>query len=160
MSDEQGRPGQAAGVGRRAFWRNLAGAVVAMRDELHGIAQQSLREIGGVPDSVLAEMVPVWMDGRPVEIRDDGIYLAGATGRDGVTLPPRLVHSFGAWERIMADQYGCGRNLRAIAEHTAQAAAMDTATAFTATRALFVKLCERGLCHPAAAHVVNRGGKP
>jgi hypothetical protein len=160
MSDQKNKSDRDVDLGRRGFWRSLAGEMLAIHDELHGIPQQSLRDVGGAPDSVLAEMVPAWMNGRPPVIQDDGVYLESPKARDGAPRPPKRIHSFKAYEKMMVDQYACGRNLQTIAEHVALASGMDAAEAFAATRALFVELCGHGLCHPAAAHLRGQGNKP
>jgi len=157
MTLNQGKTVRAANLGRRRFWRNFAGEVLSICEEIGGVAHQSLQEIDKVPDAVLAEMVPVWREGRTPEIGDDGIYVPAGKVADGETPPLELVHPFAAFEKMMADQYACGRNLRAIAQQVGQAAGLDEAAAFAATRALFVKLCRRGLCHPAAAHLQDPG---
>jgi hypothetical protein len=159
MTENQGKPERATDLGRRGFWRSLAGEALSICDEFRGITHQSLREIASVPDAVMAEMVPVWRDGRPPEIHDDGIYVPAGRAANGESPPLKLFHSFAAFERMMVDQYACGRNLRVIAEHVARASGMDEAAAFAATRLLFAKLCRRGLCHPAAAHLQDREGQ-
>jgi len=151
---------RATDLGRRGFWRSLAGEVLSICEEIGGVAHQSLKEIESVPDAVLAEMVPVWRDGRAPEIGDDGIYVPAAKAAEGEPPPLKLFHPFEAFERMMVDQYGCGRNLRVIAEHVARESGMDEASAFSATRALFAKLCRRGLCHPAAAHLQDQRSQP
>lgn len=133
---------------RRNLWRAVLGGVLVARDELRGIPQLNLSELGAVPDAVLAEMVPVWKADMALEIRDDGVYRA-APGR-----PAACVHAFAPHEKRMVDQYACGRNIRTIADYAADDAGLDSAAAFQAARALFVRLCQAGVCHPAAAHAI------
>jgi hypothetical protein len=152
-----GRPGNREGrtlrdarpdLGRRRFWRDMVGAVMGLGDDVRGIPRQSMRDVGNLPDHILAEMVPAWMEARPVEVRQDGLYRP-ATRK----APARCVHPFAENDLIMVDQYACGRNLRAIAAHLASVAEITPDQAFAATRDLFIRLCKGGWCHPAAAHI-------
>jgi hypothetical protein len=147
-------PSAKRGRSRRRFWGDLLGEIVAIGDEFRGIAQQSLSNIGGLPDSVLEEMVPVWMQGILLDIREDGIYRAGP---DDEAI---CKHLFNPYEKMMVDQYACGRNLKTIADHVSQASGMAQEPAFEATKTLFIQLCQRGWCHPAASHEPVRGKRP
>ena len=131
---------------RRSFWRALAGEMLVIRDEFRGVARQSLQHIDRVPDAVLAEMIPVWMEGTLIEVRADGIYQPAANGEIICR------HRFGEHEKIMVDQYACGRNLQVIANQVSLESDRVPDQVFQATKALFVRLCQQGLCHPAAAH--------
>lgn len=132
--------------GRRDLWRQLLGGVLAMRDELSGVPQMSVDAMGDLPDAVLAEMVPTWREGLSLRVRDDGLYRL--TGDDQETCVSPLT----AAERLMVDQYAGGRNLRTIARHVAAVTGVPEKDMFEDTRALFVRLCQGGWCHPAAAH--------
>jgi hypothetical protein len=159
MKDKKDTSRQPPAVDRRGFWRSLAGEVMATGDEARGIPQQSLRNIGEVPDDVMVEMVPVWMGGREPEVREDGLYLHTGKARRGIPSEMKRVHAFAAYERIMVDQYACGRNLGMIARHVARASGIGMEEAFIATRVLFVRLCEMGLCHPGDAHLQDEEGE-
>ena len=140
-------------VSRRRFWRQLLGEALSISEEVRGIPQQSLQDLGTLPDGVVGEMVPVWRAGVPPEIREDGLY---RRGKDGELV---RAHIFAEHEKAMVGQYACGRNLRAIADHVAQDAGLDREAAFAAVKALFVKFSERGWSHPAAAHVQQPGDR-
>jgi hypothetical protein len=137
--------------GRRRFWADLLGEVWSVSEEIRGIVQQPLSDIGRLADSVLEEMVPVWMEDAPLEIRQDGIY------RKGPDEKITCKYSFTPLEKMIVDQYGCGRNLETIADHVAEALYMEKRQAFEATKNLFIQLCRRGWCHPAASHVLEKG---
>jgi hypothetical protein len=132
---------------RRQFWRDLLGEMVVAAEEMCGIGHHSLREIGNLPDSILAEIVPVWREGVSVEIREDGIYRSESEDE------AIRIHPFGGYEKMIADQFACGRNLKTIAGHVASASGADIDSVFKMTRDLFVQLCQCGCCHPAASHV-------
>lgn len=142
---------QGVDMGRRKLWRNLLGELLVIRDELRGVAHMSMNEIERVPDGVLAEMVPVWREGLAIEVRDDGIYRPSA--EESMT----RAYAFAPHEKIMADQYACGRNLRRIAEQVASVSGLAPAESFQAVKSLFVRLCRQGWCHPAAAHRLEKG---
>jgi len=139
-------------VSRRGFWLGLFSEALSLREEIKGIPQCSLDEIGRVPEAVAAEMVPVWMNGHEPDIRPDGIYRSDKDGRSVcvLTLAPR--------EKAMLAQYDCGRNLRVISRYMAGEYGLTSEEAFDETRELFVRLCLVGLCHPAAAHIIIEGG--
>ena len=136
--------------GRRGFWRQLLGVFVEAGERCRGVEHQSLQDIDTVPDAVVAEMIPVWMEGQNVEVRGDGIY------RVDPECEATCLHRLTAREKAMVRQYGCGRNLQVIADRVARERGVDRETAFRATRDLFVRLCQRGICRPAAAHVTDR----
>jgi hypothetical protein len=121
----------------------LAGAV---SQEMSGVQQMRLQDLGELPEGVLAEMVPVWRAGLVVEVREEGLFCPGAEGE------VRCVYGFAPYEKLMVDQYAGGRNLQTIAEHVARQSGMTAEEAFAATKALFLKLCRQGYCHPAASH--------
>jgi len=129
---------------RRAFFRRLF--------DFGHQPQLLLADIPKLPDSVVAEMIPVWMEGVEFDIRDDGIYCQNPEGE------VYCAHAFSGHEIAMLDQYACGRNLRCIADNVAHATGVSCDEAFAAARALFEKLCEYGWCHPAAAHFDTSSG--
>jgi len=138
-------------LGRRAFWRQLAGVVIKKGDRSVKGPELLLTDIPKLPDAVVEEMIPVWMEGVALNIRDDGIYCKNPQGEQ------YLAHVFCGREKAMTDQYDCGRNLSAIAENVAHTAGLPRNEVFAAARALFEKLCEHGWCHPAAAHFDENG---
>jgi len=125
------------------------GEVLSLHEEVKGVTQQSLSDIGSVPDAVAAEMIPVWMRGREPDIRPDGIY---RTGKDGQII---CVRTLATHEQAMLLQYNCGRNLKVISQHVARESGLAADVAFAATKGLFCQLCLAGLCHPAAAHLTE-----
>jgi len=131
---------------RRGFWRGLLGEMVVAAEEMRGIGHHSLREIACLPDAALAEVVPVWRDGVHLEIRTDGVY---RHRRRSATV---RVHAFGRWEKMIVDQYACGRNLKTIADQVASVSGVDAEDVFKVTKELFVRLCRCGCCHPAMGH--------
>ena len=138
-------------AGRRAFWRQLAGVVIKNGDRSREGPELLLTDIPKLPDAVVEEMIPVWMEGIALDIRDDGIYCKNPQGEQ------YLAHVFSGHEKAMIDQYACGRNLYTIAENVAGAAGLPPNEAFAAARALFEELCEHGWCHPAAVHTDVEG---
>ncbi len=160
MTDRQKHANASLSLPRRQFWRYLLGEVLSMRRELHGTSQHRLGEIDAVPDDVLAEMVPTWIDGHIPEIREDGLYLLKDTNHDSPKDVMQCRHSFRGHEKFMVDQFACGRNIKVISESLALASGMDEIMAFTATKTLFVRLCRCGLCRPSAAHFWNEGEQP
>jgi len=132
--------------GRRAFWRQLVGGVLAMRDELSGVPQMPVDAMGDLPERVVAEMVPAWRQGLLVVVRQDGLYRVSDDGEETCVCP------LTATERLMVDQYAGGRNLKVIACHVAAVTGLSENDVFQDARALFVGLCQDGWCHPAAAH--------
>jgi len=136
-------------VSRRGFWRGLLSEALSFSEEVRGVPQCSLDEIGLVPDDVIAEMIPVWMNGREPDILPDGICRKGKDGRIvyALKLEPR--------EQTMLAQYGCGRNLLSISQYIAGEYGLMADEAFAATRGLFVRLCLAGFCHPAAAYNIE-----
>jgi hypothetical protein len=131
---------------RRQFWRDLLGEAVVVAEEMCGIGHHSMREIPNLPDSILAEIVPVWREGVNVEIREDGIYRSESKGE------AIRIHQFEGYEKMIADQFACGRNLKTIAGHVASASGLDTDSVFKMTKDLFIGLCQCRCCHPAASH--------
>ncbi|MDR1726944.1 MAG: hypothetical protein LBT74_03285 [Acidobacteriota bacterium] len=137
---------QAHLTSRRGFWRGLLGEAMRFHEEVRGIAQCSLGDIDKVPGEVVAEMTPVWMDGREPDIRDDGVY---RTRKGGDVVCVKIL---APCEHAMLAQYDGGKNLRAIARRVARDHGLAEEEAFAAARSLFVRLCQAGFCHPAAAH--------
>lgn len=117
--------------------------MVIAAEEMRGIGHHTLQELRRLPDSVLAEVVPVWREDMNLEIREDGIY------RQQSDATAVRVHLFAVYEKMMVDQYACGRNLRTIADQVAAATSVDPDSAFQATKDLFLRLCECQCCHPA-----------
>jgi hypothetical protein len=142
--------------GRRNFWRQLLGLGGMVAEELRGVPHIRLGDLRELPDSVLAEMIPVWRAGLGPDVCPDGLYCLSAAGES------TCEHVFGAHEKLMVDQYAGGRNLQTIAEHVARQSGMTSEAAFQATKALFLDFCRQGLCHPAAAHeqAKSKGGEP
>ena len=140
-------------VSRRGFWQGLFSEALSLREEIKGIPQCSLDDIDKVPDAVAAEMTPVWMNGREPDIRQDGIYRTDKDGRSicVLALTPR--------EKTMLAQYGCGRNLQVISQNIALEYGLTEDEAFAAARGLFARLCMAGLCHPAAAYIIEDPGR-
>jgi len=147
--NEPPSPPQGGGesLGRKHFWRACLREVLAVRDEMRGVPQESLDNLAALPDSVVKEMVPVWRNPEAVDVREDGLYIT--SGRPPVKT---RVCPLTDQERLMVDQYGCGRNLQTIAEHLVGYAGLNAAAAFEAAKELFVRLARRGYCHPAASH--------
>ena len=131
---------------RRGFWRSFLGEALSIHEEVKGVTQCFLDDIGNAPDAVAAEMIPVWMNGREPDIRPDGIY---RTDKDGTAV---CVLALDSREQAMLAQYNGGRNLRGISEYIAREYGTIEDESFVAARDLFVKLCLAGFCHPAAAH--------
>jgi hypothetical protein len=139
-------------VSRRGFWRGLLQETLSFHEEVKGITQCFLDDIGNLPDAVAAEIIPVWMNGREPDIRPNGIY---QTGKDGKTV---CVLALTAREQAMLAQYNGGRNLNAISQCIALEFGLAADKAFASTRDLFTQLCLAGFCHPAAAHNIEDRG--
>jgi hypothetical protein len=153
QQDETVFPPVSGAPPRRRFWRDLLGEVLNLQDAAKGVRRQSLRDITGVPDAVLREMVPLWMDGLALDVREDGIY---RQSQDGKAV---CIHVFAEHDRAIVDQFHCGRNLETIAACLAGSAGLGRATAYNAVKALFIRFCQCGWCHPAASHVRHEGDR-
>jgi len=134
---------------KRQFWRQILGMVGATWDEAGGMPMQPLRKIGNLPDSVLAEIIPVWMESMSLEVRPDGIYNTFSNETD------ECLRSLDPAEKTMVVQYDCGRNLQVIADHLSKVSGMTRDQSFERSKTLFILLCQRGLCHPAEAHMLS-----
>lgn len=139
---------------RRRFWRDLLGEVLTVQDAAKGVQRQSLRDMAEVPDAVLREMVPVWMDRLTLDVRQNGIY---RQSQDGKAI---CIYVFAQHEKDIVDQFHCGRNLEMITTCLAESSGLGLATAYDTVRALFIRFCECGWCHPAASHVQSEGDRP
>lgn len=116
-------------------------------EELAGVAHMPLRKLDGLPDEAMAEMVPHWREGLEMEVAQGRLWSRDATGED-----PTEVCELDERETLMVLEYDGGRNLATIAGQLARAHGLAEGDAFAETRALFVRLCEEGWCHPAASH--------
>jgi hypothetical protein len=116
-------------------------------DALKSIERRSLADLHLAPDAVLREMVPVWAEDLDLRIERDGIYRCSEAANQKTLLE---VLTLGQW--TVAGQFGCGRNLWAIAQGLAHFERSDPTAAFATVRCLFLGWCQKGWCHPAQAH--------
>lgn len=154
LQDNNAATSKSANQARRQFWQYMIGTILNLGDSLKGIHQQSLENIGQVPEAVLCEMIPVWMEGMLMDLREDGLYQQSEKGETV------CVYFFAEHEKAIVDQFNCGRNLKVISDHLVKDTNMERSAAFNTTKALFVHFCQRGWCHPAAAHFLFEGECP
>jgi len=133
---------------RRTFWRRLVCMFIPRE-----APEFLLDDIPKLPDAVVKEMIPVWMEDAALDIREDGVYRQSPQGE------LYRVHEFCGCEKAMIDQYSRGLNLCTIADNVAHAAGLPRSEAFAVARRLFEKLCEHGWCHPADAHFDGEGDR-
>ena len=121
--------------------------IVFIGEEFRGIGHKSLKEISNLPDSIIAEIVPVWREGVFFEIRKDGLYSSGNNGEQ------KCKYLFKPYENMIVDQYSCGRNLSTIAYYVAEESDIKVKKAFEITKNLFIRFCQYGWCHPATSNL-------
>jgi hypothetical protein len=92
-------------------------------------------------------MVPVWADGLNLRVESDGIYRY-----DRAAGHKLLLQNLTCEQWAVADQFGCGRNLWAIAQELARVERGDPTATFVKVRCLFLRWCQQGWCHPAQVH--------
>ncbi|MCY3023990.1 MAG: hypothetical protein NTW87_33845 [Planctomycetota bacterium] len=151
---DQGRA--EAGVpdpGRRGFWRQVLGHAVVACKEAHGQRHYSTADLSKLPDSVLAEVVPVFFEGCGYTVEDGYLFRTVARASrpcDAATSPARQrIYECSEQHYYILQRFGSGTNLTAIGRELAGRFEMSEEQGFRAVRALFLELAGRGCCHPA-----------
>lgn len=143
--DHQGeRSGGYDTVGRRGFFRLLAGETVAFFEELRGRPQFRLSDLWGLPDEALARIIP--------KVPPD-VEIVVAEGHISARIPGKD-EPINLFDRELANTFVLNRfngltPIGRIGAELAAAMSWDEERGFANAKSLFLRMVRLGVCMPS-----------
>ena len=143
MDHQSKRSGRYGTVGRRGFFRSLAGETIAFFEELRGKPQFRLDDLGQFPDEELAQIMP--------KMRPD-VEIIVAEGHISARLPKKGEVIF-LFDREPANTFVFNRfngrtTMRQIGTELAAALSWEEERSFAHVRSFFLRLVHLRVCVP------------
>lgn len=132
---------------RRHIFRALAGEALAWADEAGGRSQLSLNDLDRVPDEIMEDWIPVFMDHQGIRIQGDRLTVV----RKGQAEAGEI-YRFDPLESYLLECFHQGIPLGEISEILTLERRLDPGSAWRFVRSFFTTLARHGLVRPDAPY--------